>query len=145
MVKLKGQFFALGAAISWTIAPILTKEFVLESPSPIFTSFVSTALGAAVYFMLLSVTDRSKLKLNLKRESATIFFIFSGVLSSLAILCNVAALSLAPVSVVVPLTSTSPLFTVTFSLIFLRGYERITPRVLLATALIFVGSILITQ
>ena len=52
------------------------------------------------------------------------------------------ALSRGPVVVLSPVVSTNPLFTLLFASIFLRGVERITPRVV-AGALLVVGGVVV--
>jgi DME family drug/metabolite transporter len=60
-------------------------------------------------------------------------------------IANFIALSRADVSVIIPLLNTTPLFTVLFSSIFLRGMETITPRILLGAALMVAGVVVITS
>lgn len=145
MRKFKGHMFSIGAAMSWTISPIFIKESTTILPSPIFTSFISTILGTLVYSLLLLITGNWESP-NLKKDkSKKNLFIISGFLSALGILCNFSALRETPVSIVVPLTSTTPLFTLVLSPIFLKGHEKVTLRVLLASILIVIGIILITK
>jgi drug/metabolite transporter (DMT)-like permease len=47
--------------------------------------------------------------------------------------------------VIIPLLNTTPLFTVLFSLLFLRGIEIVNSRIILGAGLMVAGVVLITS
>jgi uncharacterized membrane protein len=68
----------------------------------------------------------------------------AGLTENLSVFLTVVALGLGTVSVVTPLTSTSPIFVLLLSPLLLRGVERVTVRIVLGTVLIVLGVYLIT-
>jgi uncharacterized membrane protein len=59
-------------------------------------------------------------------------------------ICIYFALDLGKVSVVIPLSSTGPLFSLILTAIFLRDVERVTFRIIASAALIVGGVLLIS-
>jgi len=72
------------------------------------------------------------------------YFVAAGVAENAAVFLIVVALSVGTVSVVAPLSGSSPLFVLVLSFLFLRGVERLGVRVVAGTLLIVVGVYLIT-
>jgi drug/metabolite transporter, DME family len=72
------------------------------------------------------------------------YFIGAGLAENLSVFLTVVALGFGTVSVVTPLTSTSPIFVLLLSPLLLRGVERITGRIVLGTVLIVLGVYFIT-
>ena len=54
------------------------------------------------------------------------------------------ALDLGKVVVVIPISSTGPLFSLTLTVLFLKGVERVTLKIVLGATLIISGVILLT-
>jgi len=54
------------------------------------------------------------------------------------------ALDLGKVTVVIPIASTGPLFSLTLSALFLRDVEKVTPKIVIGACLIISGVLLIT-
>ena len=82
-------------------------------------------------------------ELVLRRETLW-WFGLSGLLNSAAVTMNMTALEMGDVVLVSPLISTTPLFTVILSTIFLRSFERVTLKVLVGAAAICLGGIVLT-
>jgi uncharacterized membrane protein len=72
------------------------------------------------------------------------YFIAAGIAENASVFLTVVALGLGTVSVVTPLTATSPIFVLFMTLAFLRGVERLTARIAIGTVLIVLGVYLIT-
>ena len=72
------------------------------------------------------------------------YFIAAGIAENAAVFLNVVALGLGTVSVVAPLYGSSPIFVLLLSLLFLRGIERLSARIVIGTVLIVLGVYLIT-
>jgi drug/metabolite transporter, DME family len=58
--------------------------------------------------------------------------------------CIYYALDLGKVSVVIPISSTGPLFSLIFAALFLRDVERVTSRIVLSAVMIIGGVVLLT-
>jgi len=72
------------------------------------------------------------------------YFLAAGVTISLVMVCIYYALDLGKVSVVIPISSTAPFFSLIFTAIFLRDVERVTLKIVLAAAMIVGGVALLT-
>jgi drug/metabolite transporter (DMT)-like permease len=72
------------------------------------------------------------------------WFLAAGITVSLAMICIYFALDLGKVSVVIPISSTGPFFSLILTAIFLRGVERVTPRIVASAAMIVGGVMMIT-
>ena len=59
-------------------------------------------------------------------------------------MCICYALDLGKVSVVIPISSTAPFFSLMFTALFLRDVERVTLKIVLAAAMIVGGVALLT-
>ncbi len=99
--------------------------------------------GAFVALVLYLLATRKYRELVFRRETL-VWFGLSGLLNSVAVTMNMTALEMGDVVVVSPLISTTPLFTVILSTIFLRSFERVTLKVLVGAAAICLGGIVLT-
>ena len=71
-------------------------------------------------------------------------FILAGIMENTGVLLTIVALSFGAVSVVTPLTATTPIFVLILAYFFLKGVEVITARVVAGTLLIVLGVYAIT-
>ncbi len=85
----------------------------------------------------LSLTCDSKVK-------PRFLALVAGVTVSLSMVCIYYALDRGKVSVVIPVSSTGPFFSLIFSALVLREVERVTLRIVLSAAMIFGCVLLIT-
>ncbi len=99
--------------------------------------------GAFVALGLYLVGTGKFRELVLRRETLW-WFGLSGLLNAAAVTMNMTALEMGDVVLVSPLISTTPLFTVILSTIFLRSFERVTLKVLVGAAAICLGGIVLT-
>ena len=99
--------------------------------------------GAFVALVLYLLATGKYRELILRRETLW-WFGLSGLLNSAAVTMNMTALEMGDVVLVSPLISTTPLFTVILSTIFLRSFERVTLKVLVGAAAICLGGIVLT-
>ena len=70
------------------------------------------------------------------------WFLAAGITISLAMVCIYYALDLGKVSVVIPISSTGPFFSLLLAATFLRDVERVTSRIVVSAAMI-VGGVLV--
>jgi len=137
---MKGELLALIAALLWGIAPIFDKIVVSSGASPYTANFVR-ALGAIAFLALAVVIKGDFEMISLRNVS---LLLMAGALGGgLAMILYFTALRFSTASRVVPLTSIYPLFTVLFSAIVLG--EKLSPKVVVGTALIVVGVALVCE
>jgi drug/metabolite transporter (DMT)-like permease len=134
-----GVLAAIGSALSYGVRPLFLKFGLEAADLPLTAAFVG-ATAALVY--ALSLGDRSGL-LRAHREPAFGLFLFAGVLQSIGFLAISLGLSGGEVSVVYPVTSSAPLFTLAFTAILLRGKERLTWQIAAGAVLVVLGVILL--
>lgn len=129
------------SALCFGVVAILRKAG-LSHAGPVLGSAInaSTALVAFTAFLLAS----GQHTMMVSRGRGLAYFLASGVLENAAVFLTVVALGLGTVSVVTPLTATAPIFVLFMTLAFLRGVERLTPRIVAGTVLIVLGVYLIT-
>jgi len=72
------------------------------------------------------------------------WFLAAGVTISLGMTCIYYALDLGKVSVVIPISSTGPFFSLILAAIFLRDVEKVTLRIVISAAMIVGGVVLLT-
>jgi uncharacterized membrane protein len=72
------------------------------------------------------------------------WFLAAGIVISLGMTCIYYALDLGKVSVVIPISSTGPFFSLMLAAIFLRDVERVTSRIVISAAMIVGGVMLLT-
>ena len=79
-------------------------------------------------------------------DEPAMFLVFftAGITISLAMVCIYYALDLGKVSVVIPISSTGPFFSLIFSALFLRDVERVTLPIVLSAAMIVGGVLLLS-
>jgi DME family drug/metabolite transporter len=136
-------FLPLGAALVSAISQSLRKQGLNILPDPFVAAATVTSVTLTLFLIFLFATKRTG-QLRIERESFLFFFI-AALVALLAQISNFIALSRADVSVIIPLLNTTPLFTVLFSSLFLKGMETITPRIILGVALMVAGVITITS
>ena len=138
-----GEFLAFVAAILWGFVPILDKTALTGNVSPYLANLIRST-GALVFLSLtvLILRDFSLEVFDAKRVS--ILMLAGAIAGGLAMVIYYMALKSIGASKAVPITSVYPLFTVIFSAIILRESFDV-PRVLLGTALIVAGVILVSR
>jgi drug/metabolite transporter, DME family len=141
--RLLDIFLPLGAALVSAISQSLRKQGLNILPNPFVATATVTSVTLTLFVIFLFATKRTG-QLRMGRESFLFFFI-AALVALLAQISNFIALSRADVSVIIPLLNTTPLFTVLFSSLFLRGMETITLRTILGAALMVAGVITITS
>jgi drug/metabolite transporter (DMT)-like permease len=134
-----GVLAAVGSALSYGVRPLFLKFGLEAADLPLTAAFVG-ATAALVY--ALSFGDRSGL-LRAHREPAFGLFTFAGGLQAVGFLAIAMGLSGGEVSVVYPVTSSAPLFTLLFTAVLLRGKERLTRQIVVGAVLVVLGVILL--
>ena len=135
-----GVLAALGSALSYGIRPLFLKYGLDRANIPLTGALIG-AVAALVYAAALTPTDQ--LRFGLLRERSLGLFAASGILQALGFLALTFALAGDDVSIVYPVTSTAPLFTLLFTALMLRNTERLTWRIVAGAIAITAGVIVL--
>ncbi len=131
-------FSVIAAAVSF----LFRKIALSEVQAPLLGVTVSSLSGMIFLFAFLPFFPAGQ-RPQLGRPKAWTFYGACGLLNALGFLTQFSALSLGDVSVVIPLSSTAPLFSLLLSRLLLREVERVTAWILASTILIVAGAALI--
>jgi drug/metabolite transporter (DMT)-like permease len=134
-----GVLAALGSAVSYGVRPLFLK-YGLDAANVPLTGALIGAVAALVYAALL--TPSSELWFGL-REPSLGLFAASGILQALGFLSLTFGLSGDDVSIVYPVTSSAPLFTLLFTAVMLRNAERLNWRIVVGACAIVAGVIVL--
>ncbi len=135
---------------SWMLIPIAgaairaTAQTTIKYALTIWANpFAATLLGYTTSALLLFGTRPTTVDVSSKdRRRAVAWFALAGICNGTAVLAMYAALNLGSVTLVAPLTTTSPLFAVLCSAVILRE-ERFHRRLLAGIALTVIGAALL--
>jgi drug/metabolite transporter, DME family len=133
--------FPVVGALFFAADNVVRKAALRDLPSPLVGLIVAIATSfvlALAAHLLLSPPGKRRLF-----DAGTPYFAVAGVLQAAALLAVYAALSLGMVAVVVPLYTSSPLFVLPLSALFLRGVERVTPRIVVGAVAVVLGVVLV--
>ena len=130
-----GVLYALGAAIAYGFRPIFVEAGLENANTPLAASIIG-ATAALVYSVARENRDNIRL---IPLDRSFWLFFAGGVLQAVAQLALAVGLSGGDVSLVYSLTASSPLFTLLFTGILLRGVDRLTPRLALGCVAVVAG------
>ncbi len=115
--------FPLSAAFLAAFSQNLRKAGLLILHNPLVATAITTSTSLAVFVPVMWVSGNIRL---LRPSRASLpFYGIGALISTISQILSFAALSGGDVSVIVTLTSTSPLFTVVLSRIFLKDQEKV--------------------
>jgi drug/metabolite transporter (DMT)-like permease len=115
--------FPLSAAVLGAFSQNLRKAGLLILHNPLVAAAITTSTSLAAFALVMWISGNIR-SLCPSRRSLP-FYGTAALISMTSQILSFAALSQGDVSVIVTLTSTSPLFTVAFSSIFLRDQEKV--------------------
>lgn len=136
-------FYPLLASLLAGFSQVLRKFGMAAVPHPFLAAAVTASSSFAVSLLTIWMSERREMTFLLNRESLP-FYLPAGVVVSLGMVSIYYALDLGKVTVVIPLSSTGPLFSLVLSAIFLRDVERVTIKIILGACVIISGVLLIT-
>ena len=138
----EGYLFALLAALAYGTSPIMTRTALqFSGPSSAILGGL-VAYGAAtlaVAIMLALSTSLRKNVMSVKRDNVR-WFVYSGVAVALAQGFLYAAVSVAPIMVVIPLLQLSLVFRLFFSMWLNPEHEIFGPRVIIGSVISIAGA-----
>lgn len=137
-----GFLFSLASAVLYGASMTIARWGVSHLAPPIVGATVSIFFGTLVLWL---ITGKSATVSAKSYPRASAIWLLVGAGSAIGTMSMYAALSRAPAVLVTPLGGTSPLFTVLFSYIFLRKFEKITPRVVISCIIVVAGGILVSR
>ena len=133
----------LSAALFYGIEPIFAKiGFAGGTPVSIGLA-IKTVAALAGYLAYMSVRRSIPNPARFDRSLRRWYFV-AGLFNTAFLVFYYLALEIAPVSVVVPIVTTSPVLVVALSRVFLPRLERITWRIAAAASIVAVGAVLTT-
>lgn len=136
-----GIVFGVVAAMAYGVSSVLIRKGTTTMTPPLVGAAIAMLAGTLT-LLIFKARDLKPILSQNRRASG--FLMLSGVAAGLGVLSSFFALSQAPVVIVSPIQSTSPLFALLWSALFLKRLERITPRLLLGSVLVVTGIVLIT-
>ncbi|MFC1943159.1 EamA family transporter [Chloroflexota bacterium] len=136
-----GMAFGIGAGLAYGVSAVLIRHGVGNMTPPLVGAAISMLSGTLGLFVIGGRGVKASLVENRK---AVILMLCAGLAGACGIISSFFALSMAPVVVVSPLQSTTPIFTLLWSWLFLRRLERITPRLVLGSVLVVAGIAMVT-
>jgi drug/metabolite transporter (DMT)-like permease len=130
------------AAVGFAVRDTISRHGLLAYPHPMVAAAGATFASVVLMwgFALGGVTRTAW-----PAPAGLRFLALSGLCECLAYVTMWRALATTDVSIVSPLVSAQPLFTVTLAAMFLRDVERVTWRVVIAALLIVVGIALVVR
>lgn len=142
-VTLAGLALPFAAAFFFGLEPIFAK-FGFAEGTPYLVGLALKMVAASVGFIAyLRVRNQLPSPRDLRRSNLR-WYGAAGVASTAFLLAYYAALSIAPVAIVVPIMQSSPLFVAVLSLLFLQRLERVTWRLVGAASVVVVGAVVVT-
>lgn len=142
-IRLLYIFYPLLASLLGGFSQVLRKFGMAAVPHPFLAAAVTASSSFIVSVLLLLISGRRKTTFRLNRGCLP-FYLAAGVVVSLGMVSIYYALDLGKVTVVIPISSTGPLFALTLSALFLRDVERVTLKIVMGAGLIIAGVLLIS-
>jgi drug/metabolite transporter (DMT)-like permease len=141
--RLVDALLPVTAALISTVSQALRKQALKIIPDPFVAVAVVTTVSLALLLLFAFSTKRAE-KFRMPRQSFGYFFC-AALIATAAQVLNFIALARGQLAVIIPLLNTTPLFSVLFSVIFLRNVETVNSRVIFGAALMVGGVLLITS
>jgi uncharacterized membrane protein len=132
------------AASALAGASQVVRKFGLAAvPHPFLAAAVTASSSFVISIATLWYVEKSRETWKMNRRCLG-WFLAAGVTISLGMACIYYALDLGKVSVVIPISSTGPFFSLILTALFLRDVERVTLRIVLSAGMIIGGVVLLT-
>lgn len=121
----------------------ILRKLGLSGAGPVIGTALNVTTAAVAFATFMLATGQRDALIVRGRPLA--YFAAAGLMENTAVFMNIVALGMGTVSVVTPLYGSSPIFVLLLSMIFLRGVEKLTARVVAGTILIVLGIYLISR
>lgn len=142
----KGYAYGLVSGFFWGASSPFTRLALIGFGSPVMVSLFSYIFAILPILLILFFTvSKTRVELNARAKMSKIYLYGSGILRVLAALSRSTALSLAPVVLVIPFASLSPLATVLVSYLVIQKTELINRNVLFGAISVVAGTAIIAM
>jgi drug/metabolite transporter (DMT)-like permease len=138
----EGYLFAAFTVVTWGVGPVWIRMGIADSEVPLLAGFVTYVAAGIVLLLLLLIPGQLTSLLNVNRSGGK-WFLLTSVSSFSANLFRVLALAIAPVTIIMPLTRLSGVFTMLFNLAMNRSIETFEKRVIGGIVLSAAGAALL--
>lgn len=122
---------------------VVRKFGMAAVPHPFLAAAVTASSSFVISIVTLWYVEKSKETWKMNRECFW-WFLAAGITISIGMVCIYYALDLGKVSVVIPISSTGPFFSLILAALFLRDVEQVTLRIVISAAMIVSGVMLLT-
>lgn len=122
---------------------VVRKFGLAAGPHPFLAAAVTATSSLIVSLLTLWFVEKNQETWKMNRQCFW-WFLAAGITISFGMVCIYYALDLGKVSVVIPIASTGPFFSLILTAMFLRDVERVTLRIVLSAAMIVGGVLLLT-
>lgn len=120
----------------------ILRKLGLSQTGPVLGFAVNVTTGLLVFTLFLVISGNREVMVC--RGRSLVHFVAAGFAENAGVFMTLVALKLGTVSVVAPISAAAPIFVLPLSMLFLRGIERLTARVVAGTLLVVFGVFLIT-
>jgi drug/metabolite transporter, DME family len=146
-MKLTGSavylWYPIAASALAGATQVVRKFGMAAVPHPFLAAAVTASSSFVISIVTLWYVEKSQETWKMNRQCFW-WFLAAGVTISVGMVCIYYALDLGKVSVVIPISSTGPFFSLILTAIFLRDVERVTLRIVVSAAMIVGGVVLLT-
>jgi len=146
-VKLGGSalylWYPIAASALAGASQVVRKFGLAAVPHPFLAAAVTATSSFVISLVTMRYIEKTDEPWQMNRDCFW-WFLAAGVTISLGMTCIYYALDLGKVSVVIPISSTGPLFSLILTALFLRDVERVTLRIVISAGLIVGGVVLIS-
>ena len=131
------------SVVAFSLSHVLRKKGLVLVPSPVLGFTVMSAAGLACLWLFGGLLPREQ-RPGWGTAAAWRVYSVAGAFNAVSVLFHFYALQHGDLTVVIPLASTAPFFSLVLSWIFLRGIDRVTGLIVAGTVLVVLGGALIT-
>jgi drug/metabolite transporter (DMT)-like permease len=146
-MKLAGSalylWYPIAASALAGASQVVRKFGLAAVPHPFLAAAVTATSSFVISLVTMRYIEKTDEPWQMNRDCFW-WFLAAGVTISLGMTCIYYALDLGKVSVVIPISSTGPLFSLILTALFLRDVERVTLRIVISAGLIVGGVVLIS-
>jgi uncharacterized membrane protein len=146
-MKLTGSavylWYPIAASALAGATQVVRKFGMAAVPHPFLAAAVTATSSFVVSLVTLWYVEKTQETWKMNRDCFW-WFLAAGIVISLGMTCIYYALDLGKVSVVIPISSTGPFFSLILAAIFLRDVERVTSRIGISAAMIVGGVMILT-
>jgi drug/metabolite transporter, DME family len=136
-------WFPITASVLAGASQVVRKFGMAAVPHPFLAAAVTATSSLIISVLVMWYVEKTQETWKMNRQCVW-WFLAAGITVSFAMTSIYHALDLGKVSVVIPLSSTAPLFSLILTALFLRDVERVTLRIVVSTLLIISGVVLIS-